>query len=113
MLFDLDSYGIAKAKQREKERLASSSPTSLNAYNKRGLTNDATVVSLSASAKPLDRDSRLGTYFEYDLSKMVNSKGGFLLEEVKEVDNEVRRKEKEREMQRTRQEQQPGPYISS
>jgi DNA-repair protein complementing XP-A cells len=30
---------------------------------------------------PLERDSRLGNYFEYDLSKMVNSRGGFLLDD--------------------------------
>ncbi len=42
----------------------------------------------------------LGTYFEYDLSKMVNSKGGFLVEDDKDADEEVRRKEKERERQR-------------
>jgi DNA-repair protein complementing XP-A cells len=49
---------------------------------------------------PLKRDSRLGKYFEYDLSKMINSKGGFLVEDGKEVNEEERRKEKERERQR-------------
>lgn len=55
---------------------------------------------MASSSKPLQRDSRLGTYFEYDLSKMVNSKGGFLMDDGKKVDEELRRKEKEREKQR-------------
>jgi DNA-repair protein complementing XP-A cells len=49
----------------------------------------------------------MGTYFEYDLSKMVNSKGGFLVEDGQEVDEERIRKEKARERQRARQDQEP------
>lgn len=60
-----------------------------------------------AGHKPLQRDSRLGTYFEYDLSKMINSKGGFLVEDGKEVDEEFIRKEKEREKQRAQQALEP------
>ncbi len=59
----------------------------------------------------LKRDSRLGKYFEYDLSKMVNTKGGFLVEDGKEVDEELRAKEKERERQRAVQNMEPGTYI--
>ena len=59
----------------------------------------------------LKRDSRLGKYFEYDLSKMVNSKGGFLLEDDKEADAELRAKEKERERERARKAQEPGESI--
>jgi DNA-repair protein complementing XP-A cells len=55
----------------------------------------------------LKRDSRLGKYFEYDLSKMVNSKGGFLVEDGQEADEEMRRKEKDRERQRTMQNLEP------
>lgn len=55
---------------------------------------------VAPSSKPLKRDSRLGTYFEYDLSKMVNSKGGFLVNEGNKMDEELRRKEMEREKQR-------------
>lgn len=51
----------------------------------------------------LKRDSRLGKYFEYDLSKMVNSKGGFLVEDNKEADEELRAKEKQRERERAQQ----------
>jgi DNA-repair protein complementing XP-A cells len=67
------------------------------------------------------RDSRLGKYFDYDLSKMVNSKGGFLVEDDKEVDGDMRRKEKERERQRALQTLDPRksiirqtrPYVSA
>lgn len=49
--------------------------------------------------KPLKRDSRLGKYFDYDLSKMVNSKGGFLVEDDQEVTENQRtlQRQKERE----------------
>jgi DNA-repair protein complementing XP-A cells len=55
----------------------------------------------------LKRDSRLGKYFDYDLSKMFNSKGGFLVEEGKEIDEDERRKERERERQRAQQNMEP------
>jgi len=61
--------------------------------------------------KPLKRDSRLGTYFEYDLSKMINSKGGFLVEEGNKVDEEELRKLKERERQRLMQSVDPPINI--
>ncbi|GLB36417.1 putative XPA protein C-terminus [Lyophyllum shimeji] len=103
----------AKAKQREKEQEASTSSLA-NANNKRpigvtpAVSNSPTAPSAS---KPLKRDSRLGTYFEYDLSKMVNSKGGFLLEDGNEIDEEVQRKEKERERQRARQNLDPPMHL--
>ncbi|EED78440.1 predicted protein, partial [Postia placenta Mad-698-R] len=50
-------------------------------------------------------------YFEYDLSKMVNSKGGFLLEDGKEADAELRAKEKERERQRAMQNLDPPLFL--
>lgn len=59
----------------------------------------------------LKRDSRLGNYFEYDLSKMVNSKGGFLVEDGKEVDEDLRRKEKERERERAMRNLEPRESI--
>lgn len=39
------------------------------------------AAAASKELAPLERDSRLGNYFEYDLSKMVNSRGGFLLDD--------------------------------
>lgn len=102
----------AKTKQREREEASSSS--SVNIHNKRPLG----VVPASSSsptvpgpAKKLTRDSRLGTYFEYDLSKMVNTKGGFLLEDDKEVDAELRAKEKERERQRAVHSLEPPIFL--
>ena len=59
---------------------------------------------------PLKKNSRLSNYFEYDLSKMVNTKGGFLVEEDgvgKEVDEELRRREKLREKERIEKNAEP------
>lgn len=101
---------IAKARQREKEQETVTLSATLNANNKRPLgVTPASSNSPTApgGSKPLKRDSRLGTYFEYDLSKMVNSKGGFLVEDGNEIDEEVRRKEKERERQRAQQNSYP------
>lgn len=39
---------------------------------------------------------------------MVNSKGGFLIEDGKEVDEDMLRKEKERERQRIQKNMEPG-----
>lgn len=105
---------IAKAKQREREQTSSISSTA-NANNKRPLgVVPATSGSPTApkGEARLKRDSRLGKYFEYDLSKMVNSKGGFLVEDDKEVDDEVRRKEMERERQRAQHALEPREFCS-
>lgn len=59
----------------------------------------------------MKRDSRLGKYFDYDLSKMTNSKGGFLVEDGKEVDEDLRAKEKERERQRAQQNLEPRKSL--
>ena len=85
----------------------------MNANGKRPLgVTPATSTSPTKPAPKLKRDSRLGKYFEYDLSKMVNSKGGFLVEDGKEVDEDIRAKEKERERQRAQQNAEPGePYT--
>ena len=81
---------LAKARQREREEQAASS-SSINANGKRPLgvvPADSTSPTAPKPPPKLKRDSRLGKYFEYDLSKMVNSKGGFLVEDGKEVDEE-------------------------
>jgi len=97
----------AKALQRQREQEASTSTSVPNSNNKRpiGVTaaNSTSPTAPGKKARPLARDSRLGNYFDYDLSKMVNSKGGFLVEDGKEVDEELIRKEKEREKQRAKQ----------
>lgn len=56
----------------------------------------------AADALPaLERDPRLGNYFEYDLSKMVNSRGGFLVDDDEGLGEKAaiekrRREERER-----------------
>ena len=109
---------LAKARQREARARAEPSST-VNANNKRPLAVTlATSTSPTAPSKrayekkngdddglgPLKKNTRLSNYFEYDLSKMVNTKGGFLLDEDggpgKGVDEEVRRREKLREKER-------------
>ncbi|KAF9014982.1 thioesterase-like superfamily-domain-containing protein [Cyathus striatus] len=95
----------AKVAQRQRELEASSSSTP-NSNNKRALTSSS-----DSSSRPLKRDSRLGTYFEYDLSKMVNTKGGFLVEDNNGVDEDRIRKEKEREKQRAMQNEEPPIYL--
>ncbi|EPQ28505.1 uncharacterized protein PFL1_03808 [Pseudozyma flocculosa PF-1] len=61
---------------------------------------------------PLQRDKSLGNYIEFDLSKLHNSKGGFLVDEedapgsAKSLDD--LRKEKERERQRMKPYLEPG-----
>ncbi|THH32345.1 hypothetical protein EUX98_g1856 [Antrodiella citrinella] len=101
----------AKARQREREQTASSS-SAPNTNGKRPLeVTPATSTSPTKSDGKLKRDSRLGKYFDYDLSKMVNTKGGFLVEDGKEVDEELRAKEKERERQRAQQNMDPPIFL--
>ncbi|KAF8832604.1 hypothetical protein HHX47_DHR1001917 [Lentinula edodes] len=97
----------AKARQRDREQETSSS-TNGNGKRPMGTTS---ASGQNQNAPRLQRDSRLGTYFEYDLSKMVNSKGGFLLADDKEVDEATRRKEMERERQRTMQNMEPPIHL--
>ncbi|THH11808.1 hypothetical protein EW145_g406 [Phellinidium pouzarii] len=65
------------------------------------------VKPAQANARPIPRSSRLGKYFEYDLSKMVNSKGGFLVEDEKEATDDLRARERERERERAMQNIEP------
>jgi DNA-repair protein complementing XP-A cells len=122
---------VRKAKERQRQWVAkqveSEQPASTsNANGKRPMVptpagpprverDGAKAVNQQASApKPLPRDTRLiGKYVEYDLSKMVNRKGGFLLEDGKEVDEEVRRKERQRELQRMQQNLEPRTFHQS
>jgi len=104
---------LAKASQREKEASALASTvasSARNANNKRPLSvvpaasGSPTGPSRNnASSDKLQRDARLGKYFDYDLSKMVNSKGGFLVEDDKEANDDAKTKERERERQRAMQ----------
>ncbi|KAJ7130040.1 XPA protein C-terminus-domain-containing protein [Mycena crocata] len=105
----------AKAKQRQHEEETSASNVP-NSNNKRPLsvvpaTSNSPTAPGPSKSKPLNRDSRLGKYFDYDLSKMVNSKGGFLIEDGTEVDEDMLRKEKERERQRIKKNMEPAVYL--
>lgn len=108
----------AKAKLREREAARAESSTSAadrNTNNKRPLqvvpaeSKSPTAPSRSGASHsaPLKRDSRLGTYFEYDLSKMVNSKGGFLVEDLGASDERIKLLEKQRADQRAAQKLDP------
>lgn len=101
----------AKASQRQREQDVAAASSAPNPNNKRPLgvtpTTSNSPTAPGPSRRPLQRDSRLGNYFEYDLSKMVNSKGGFLLDDGKEIDEDAIRKEKERERQRAKQNLEP------
>ncbi|KAE8193602.1 hypothetical protein A4X06_0g5022 [Tilletia controversa] len=87
-------------------------------YNTRGTKRKERPSSGAADA-PLPRDKSLGNYIEFDLSKVRNSKGGFLVEDddapggnaAKTV--EELKKERERQMQRMEQEQDPGIILDS
>lgn len=62
-------------------------------------------------AQALPRDKALGDYIEFDLTRLRNSKGGFLVEDEAEdpvVALENLRKEQEREKQRLRDQMEPG-----
>jgi DNA-repair protein complementing XP-A cells len=61
----------------------------------------------NAGGDKLRRDARLGKYFDYDLSKMVNSKGGFLVEENREADDDLKTKKREREREKAMQSLEP------
>jgi DNA-repair protein complementing XP-A cells len=102
-------HSSAKAKQREKD--ASTVASSVRNANSKRPLSVVPAVSGSPTAAPskkagndkLQRDARLGKYFDYDLSKMVNSKGGFLVEDDKEVNDDPKVKERERQRQRAMQ----------
>ena len=61
---------------------------------------------------PLQRDKSLGDYIEFDLSKLHNSKGGFLIDDEDPAASQKTldelRKAKERERQRMREYAEPG-----
>ena len=104
----------AKAKQRQREESEASSSSTVNGHGKRPLSNNTVTRSPTTPGKrkPLARDSRLGKYYDYDLSKMVNTKGGYLVEDDKEVDETMIAKEKQRERERANHNLEPRTYSS-
>lgn len=97
---------MAKARLRESESSASSS-SAPNAHKKRPLQVTPAASTSPTAPAPLKRNNRLGNYFEYDLSKMVNSKGGFLVEDNDKSDERTRMLEQQRAEQRTAQKLDP------
>lgn len=112
----------AAALNRLKAKAKHSAPASTSRH---ALVNNAAPLPTSARnmvsaqadadavpAAPLRRDPKLGKYFEYDLSKLHNSRGGFLTEDdlegdrIKTVVEVARQKERERQMMREGEE--PG-----
>ncbi|ORY32144.1 XPA protein C-terminus-domain-containing protein [Naematelia encephala] len=66
---------------------------------------------------PLRRDPGLGKYFEYDLSKLHNSRGGFLTEDDKD-DGRIKSvvemaREKERQIKMMREGEEPAILVDS
>jgi DNA-repair protein complementing XP-A cells len=128
-------FTSAKARRREEEEASSYSSSSSvlrNPNNKRPLTvipatsnsptrpttnnnNNANAGSSSGGGgeKQLRRDARLGKYFDYDLSKMVNSKGGFLVEDDGGATDDLKTKERERERERAMQSLEPRTCCTS
>ncbi|KIJ45550.1 hypothetical protein M422DRAFT_29676 [Sphaerobolus stellatus SS14] len=103
----------AKARQRALDAAASSSASKLNVNNKRPLEVVSADSKSPTAPKPLKRDSRLGKYFDYDLSKMINSKGGFLVDEGKEVDENERAKQRQRERERAMANIEPPLFLDN
>jgi len=114
----------AKAKLRVRQEQEASSST-FNANRKRPLevipdsskspTAPSRLSSNHGPSKadaPLRPDARLGKYLDYDLSKMVDSRGGFLVEEANNDDEEERRRLKERERERLKQNLDPRKVVS-
>lgn len=66
---------------------------------------------------PLPRDKSLGNYIEFDLSKLHNSRGGFLVDEQDESDSKSKslqelRAERERIHERLREGMEPGINLA-
>ncbi|KIY69687.1 DNA repair protein [Cylindrobasidium torrendii FP15055 ss-10] len=99
----------AKQRQRETEEAATAS-SGVNANRKRPIagTSGSPTAPNNKNKGRNGSDRYLKAFYEYDLSKMVNSKGGFLVDDGKEIDAEQQRKEKERERQRAKQNLEPA-----
>ena len=79
----------------------------------RPTNNNNNNANAGSSEKQLRRDARLGKYFDYDLSKMVNSKGGFLVEDDGTANDDLKTKERERERERAMQSLEPRTCCTS
>jgi DNA-repair protein complementing XP-A cells len=91
-------------------RNAQLEPGQLKVVGSKG--NAARTRKVDEGEIPLQRDKSLGDYIEFDLSKLHNSKGGFLIDDDDPATSaktaEELRKAKERERQRLRDYAEPG-----
>lgn len=81
--------------------------------NSRNMVEAQQAANAESQNGPLRRDPRLGKYFEYDLSKLHNSRGGFLT--VEDEEGEIKTvvelaRVKEREKQMMREGEEPGEW---
>lgn len=96
------------------QRATGGGPTSLRNATARPSDMGGSSSTNTSPSKPqaLPRDKGLGDYIEFDLTRLHNSKGGFLVEENEGADLaaklEDERKERERERQRLRDQMEPG-----
>lgn len=92
----------------------SSFPNAPFAESSHATTSAVTSASLSSNTStaknnnnntppPLPRDSRLGKYVEFDLSKLRNSKGGFLVDGERDANEDERERKQRRQVQMLRE----------
>lgn len=102
---------LNRLKAKAKHSAPASSPSHALVNNAAPVPTSArNMVSAQADADaqpaPLRRDPKLGKYFEYDLSKLHNSRGGFLTEDdlegdrIRTVVEVARQKQREKQMMR-------------
>jgi DNA-repair protein complementing XP-A cells len=73
------------------------------------IRNAPAAVPSATDLPPLPKDPKLGKYFEYDLSRLHNSKGGFLVAETEDENTAgAIRREKARERARIAAGEEPG-----
>lgn len=102
---------IEAHRQRARQRLRHMAAPSPGPSTLRNATQSPT----KPIQRPPPRDKALGDYIEFDLTRLRNSKGGFLEDTHEEEDAwkalEDKRKEREREMQRLRDQMEPGVSL--
>ena len=102
---------IEAHRQRARQRLRNMAAPSPGPSTLRNATHSPT----KPIQRPPPRGKALGDYIEFDLTRLRNSKGGFLEDTHEEEDAwkalEEKRKEREREMQRLRDQMEPGVSL--
>ncbi|BEI81491.1 hypothetical protein CcaverHIS002_0206510 [Cutaneotrichosporon cavernicola] len=102
---------LNRLKAKAKHSAPTSSPSLVNnaaavPTSTRNMVSAQADAEAATGAAPLPRNPGLGKYFEYDLSKLHNSRGGFLTEDdlegdrIRSVVELARQKEREKQMMR-------------